>query len=92
MLRSYEELNKGLQAIATRGTEFSKQVFEDATQTFEKLVDVKSLDQALEIQSEYARKAYDRWMAEASKFSEMYADMARGAHKPVEQAVERKVA
>jgi hypothetical protein len=67
-------------------------VFEDAIQTFEKLVYVKSLDQALEIQSEYARKAYDRWMAEASKFSEMYADMARGAHKPVEQAVERKVA
>jgi hypothetical protein len=31
MLRSYDELNKGLQAIGARMTEYSKQAFEDAT-------------------------------------------------------------
>jgi hypothetical protein len=83
MVRSYGELNKGLQAIATRWTEFSKQSFEDATRTFERLVSVKSLEQVFEIQSAYAKRAYDNWVAEASKLGEMYANVAREAYKPV---------
>ncbi len=51
----------------------------------------KSMEQAVEIQSQYAKKAYDDWIAEASKLTDMYADMARGAYRPVEQAVARKV-
>ena len=48
MVRSYGELNKGLQSIAARWTAFSKDAFEDATRTFEKLVGVKSFEQAIE--------------------------------------------
>ena len=90
MVRSYGELNKGLQAIATRWTAFSKQSFEDATRAFEQLVGAKSLEHAIEIQSQYAKKAYDSWVAEVTKLSEMYTDMARTAYKPVEQAVTKR--
>ena len=92
MVRSYGELNKGLQAIAARWTAFSKDAFEDATRTFENLVGVKSFEQALEIQSAYAKRAYDNWVAEATKIGEMYNDVARVAYKPVEKAVTKKVA
>jgi hypothetical protein len=92
MVRSYRELNKGLQAIATRWTVFSKDAFEDATRTFEKLVGVKSFEQAVEIQSAYAKRAYENWVAEATKIGEMYADVARETYKPVEKAVAKKVA
>jgi hypothetical protein len=47
-------------------------------------------EQAIEIQSQYANKAYDTWVAEASKLSEMYVGMARDAYKPVEQAVAKR--
>jgi len=87
MVRSYGELNKGFQAIAARWMEFSKQSFEDATRTWEQLIGVKSLDQAFEIQTNYAKRAYDSWMAEASKIGEMYTSVARNAYKPVEKAV-----
>jgi hypothetical protein len=90
MLRSYDELNKGLQAIGARMTEYSKLAFEDATRTFEKLISVKSFEQAIEIQSQYAKRAYDNWVAEASKLSEIYADMARDASRPVEQAAAKR--
>jgi hypothetical protein len=86
-LRSYGEVNKGLQAIGTRMTVYSKQAFEDATRTFEKLVGAKSLEHAFEIQSQYAKKAYDSWVAEATKIGEMYASVARDAYKPVEKIV-----
>jgi phasin family protein len=90
MLRSYGELSKGFQAVSARMTEYSKQAFEDATRTFEKLAGVKSLEQAVEIQSQYAKTAFDNWVTEASKLSEMYANMAREAYRPVEKAVAKK--
>jgi hypothetical protein len=87
MVRSYGELNKGLQAIAARWMEFSKRSFDDATRTWEQLIGVKSLDQAFEIQTNYAKRAYDNWMTEATKIGEMYTSVARDAYKPVEKAV-----
>jgi len=54
---------------------------------FSLLVGAKSLEHAIEIQSQFAKKAYDNWMAEASKIGELYAAAARDAYKPVEQAV-----
>ena len=92
MVRSYGELNKSLQAITARWTAFSTDAFDDATRTFENLVGVKSFEQALEIQSAYAKRAYDNWVAEATKIGEMYADVARVAYEPVEKAVTKKVA
>jgi phasin family protein len=92
VLRSYGELNKGFQAIGARVTDYSKRAFEDATRAFEQLAGSKSLEQAIEIQSQYAKKAYDTWVSEASKLSEMYAAVARDAYKPVEQAVAKRAA
>jgi phasin family protein len=86
-VRSYSEWNKGFQAIAAKMTDYSKQAFEDATRAFEQLASAKSLESVFEIQSQYAKKAYDTWVAEASKLGEMYAAVARDAYKPVEQAV-----
>ena len=90
VLRSYGELNKGFQAIGARVTDYSKRAFEDATRAFEQLVGAKSVEHAIEIQSQYAKKAYDTWVAEASKLGEMYAAVARDAYKPVERAVAKK--
>jgi hypothetical protein len=90
VLRSYGELSKGFQAIGARVTDYSKRAFEDATRTFEQLVGAKSFEHAIEIQSQYAKKAYDTWVAEASKLGEMYAAVARDAYKPVEKAVTKR--
>lgn len=90
VVRSCGELNKGLEAITECWTEFSKKSFEDATRTFEKLVGVKSFEQAVEIQTDYTKQAYESWVAEATKISEMYADVVREAYKPVEKALTKK--
>jgi hypothetical protein len=91
VLRSYSELNKGFQAIGAKMTDYSKRAFEDATRAFEQLVGAKSLEHAVEIQSQYAKKAYETWVAEASKLGEMYVAVARDAYKPVEKVVKQKV-
>ena len=76
-VRSFGEMNKGFQAIAAEMTDYSKKAFEDSTRAFEQLVGAKSIEQAIEIQSQYAKKAYDSYMAEMSKIGEMYAGLAR---------------
>jgi hypothetical protein len=43
--------------------------FEDATRAFQQLVSAKSAEQAFEIQSQYAKKAYDAYLAEMSKLT-----------------------
>ena len=89
-VKSFGEVNKGFQAIATEMTDYSKKAFEDGTHAFEKLLGAKSLEQAVEIQSSFAKRAYDNYVAEFSKLSEMYADLAKEAYKPVEEAVTPK--
>ncbi len=91
-VRSFGEMNKGLQAIAAEVTDYSKKAFEDSTRAFEQLIGAKSIEQAVEIQSQYAKKAYDTYMAEMSKLGEMYVGLAKDAYKPVEAAFAKKAA
>ena len=73
---SFAEANKGLQAIAAEITAYSKKTFEDGTRALEQLLGAKSFGQAIEIQSQYAKKAYDTWVAEASKIGEIVSEMS----------------
>ncbi len=91
-VRSFGEVNKGFQAIAAEITDYSKKAFEDSTRAFEQLIGAKSIEQAIEIQSQYAKKAYDAYVAEMSKLGEMYVGLAKDAYKPVEAAFTKKVA
>ena len=70
-VRSFGEVSKGFQAIAATVVDYSKKAFEDSTRTFEQLAGAKSFEQAWEIQSQYAKKAFDAYLAHTSKVGEM---------------------
>jgi hypothetical protein len=90
-VRSFGEMNKGFQAITANLTNYYKKAFEDGTRAFDQLIGAKSVEQAFEIQTQYAKKAYDTWMAEMSKIGEMYVGLRRSAYKPVEDAAAKAV-
>jgi hypothetical protein len=79
-----------LQAISVEVTDYSKKGVEDSMRAFEELMRAKTLEHAIEIQSQYAKKAYDTYMAEMSKLGEMYVGLAKNAYKPVESALQKK--
>ena len=83
--RSLGEVNRGFQAIAAEMTEYSKKTFDDAIRTWEQLIGVRSLEQAIQIQSDYAKRVYENHMAELSKLGEICVGMAQAASKPVEE-------
>lgn len=77
-------LQNGVQAIAGVAGDYTKKSFEDGNAFLEKLAGVKSLDKAIEIQSEYAKSSYEAFVAESQKIGELYADLAKQAYKPFE--------
>ena len=83
-LKSFGALSKSGQAIAVELADYSKKAFQDGSTALEKLFGVKSLDKAIEVQSEYAKTAYEGFVAEASKLGELYTDLAKETYKPFE--------
>jgi hypothetical protein len=81
-VRSYGDANKGFQAVVAEVTDYSKKAFEDGTRAFEQLVSAKSVENAVEVQSQYVKKAYEAHVAEMTKLGEMYASLAQSAFKP----------
>ena len=72
-MKVFGEWNKNWQAIAAEMSDYTKRSFEESTSTFEKLMSSKSVEQAVEIQTSYAKRAYDEYMQQMSKIGGMYA-------------------
>ena len=77
----------GLQAIATAYGDYTKKSFEDTKSFVEKLSGVKSLDKAIEVQTEFAKSAYETFVAESQKIAGLYTDLAKQTFKPLEGLV-----
>ncbi|MEZ5818841.1 MAG: phasin family protein [Hyphomicrobiaceae bacterium] len=87
-MKAMGEWGKSWQAIAAEMTDYTKRSFEDGTQTLEKLMSAKSMEQAFEIQSTYAKRAYDDYMQQMSKLGTMYSELAKEAYRPMERAMQ----
>lgn len=83
-MRSFGTMSRNFQSIALDTADFTKKSFEDGAAAMEKLMAVKSLDKALEVQTEYARSAYEGFVNHATKLGEYYVDMTKDAYKPFE--------
>ncbi len=77
-------LAKGFQTIAAETTDYSKKSIESNSAYVERLLGAKSLDNAIQIQSEYAKSAYEGFVAQATKIGELYSNLAKEAFKPVD--------
>lgn len=86
LLTNYSAMAQAFQALATEMSDYSKKTYEGNSAAFEKLMAAKSFDKAFEIQSDYTKSAYEEFMAEATKMTEMCMDLARKAYEPYESA------
>jgi hypothetical protein len=84
---SASNMQSGVHAIATAYGDYAKKSFEDTKSFVEKLSGVKSLDKALEVQTEYARSAYETFVAESQKIAALYSDLAKQTFRPYEGLV-----
>jgi hypothetical protein len=83
-MKAWGQVSKSVQAIAAETADYSKKSFEEGSAALEKLLGAKSLDKAMEIHTSYAKTAYEGFVAQATKLSELYADLAKETYKPFE--------
>jgi phasin family protein len=88
MMKSFGAYSRGLQAIAVEVADHSKKSFEDGTATLEKLIGAKTLDRAIEVQSNFVKDSYEAYVSRATKIGELAADTAKEAYKPYESALQ----
>jgi phasin family protein len=87
VVASATTLQNGFQAIASAYGDYTKKSLEDTKSFVEKLSGVKSLDKAIEVQTDYAKSAYETFVAESQKIAGMYTDLAKQTFKPLEGMV-----
>lgn len=86
-VKSFGTVSKSVQSIAVEVADYSKKSFEEGTAAAEKLFGAKTLDKAVEIQSDYFKSAYESFVAQATKMGELYADLAKETYKPYESVL-----
>jgi hypothetical protein len=80
-------LAKGFQSIAAELLDYSQKSLEASSGQLEKLLQAKSLDDAVRIQSEYVKSARESFVAQATKISDLYTSLAKEALKPAESVI-----
>jgi hypothetical protein len=78
--------SKGVQDIVAESSDYSKKSFAAGTAMFEKLLGARSVESAIQIQTEFVKQAYEGFVAQATKVSELYTRVASDALKPVSSA------
>ena len=86
-MKTFGAVTKGAQTIAIEAADYARKSFEQGSAAFEKLVGAKTLDKAVEIQTEFLKSSYEGFVAQSTKMGELYASLAKDAFKPFEAAV-----
>lgn len=84
-LKSAAAASKGFQALASESAEYTRSAFENGSSALEKMFAAKSLEKAMEIQADYLKTAYESFVAQSTKVTDMVADIAAEAYKPYEK-------
>ena len=91
-LKSFGAASKHFQAIAAEMADYSKKSFEESTAVVEKLMGAKTVEKAIEVQTDYVKSAYEGFVSEATKLGDLYSDFAKETYKPFENVMSRSQA
>lgn len=78
---------KALQTVAAETAEYSRTALERNASYIEKLIGAKKIDDAVQIQSDYAKSTYEGFVSQTAKIGEVCTKLARDAYKPIETAI-----
>jgi Phasin protein len=71
-----------LQTIAKAYRDYTRKSFEEFGSFFEQLTGARSLDKAMEVQTEFVKRAYENSVAESQKIRELHRKLARQTLEP----------
>ena len=91
-MSSAQTLATSVQTIATAHADYAKKAMQDGSEFISKLTSVKEPAKVMELHSEYVKSAYQTFVAEAKKISELYTDLFKQTTKPLQDLIEKNKA
>jgi hypothetical protein len=82
-LKAVHVASTGTKAIVVETADYTKKSLEQGTATFQKLMGVKSLNKAIEIQTDYVKSAYEGFVAHSTRTRELYTKLAQDSLAPL---------
>ena len=74
---SANTLAASLKTITAAHAEYTQKLFQEGSEFFSKLTKLNSTDEAMKLQTEYAKSGYEAFVTESKKLFELYSDLAR---------------
>jgi phasin family protein len=84
-MQSATSLTKAFERINGEVFAYSKQQVEDGVAAFKAVAGSKSLHEAWEVQTDFAKSALDAYIAQATKINDLWMDAAKQAAQPLNQ-------
>ena len=89
---SVHTFQASIQSIADAHADYAKKAMHDGSEFFSKLTSVKDPAKMMELQSEYMKHAYETFVADMKKITELYTDVFKHATKPLQDLIEKNKA
>ena len=83
-LASFGAWAKNVQTVASEVADYSKKSLGESAAVWEKLMSAKSVERAMEVQSDYLKSSYEGFVVQSTKLGELCAEFAKDAYKPFE--------
>jgi phasin family protein len=77
--------SKGIEALSARAAAYSKTTLENHAAAAKSLMTVKSVQELIERQTEYAKSAFEGYVSEVTKMSDLFAGVTKDAIKPLNE-------
>ena len=87
MTASAKTLAESVQAITAAHADYTKKALQDGSEFVSKLTNLKAPGDFITLQSEFAKTAYETFISESKKISELYAALAKQAYNPFDGLV-----
>jgi len=81
-----------LQTVASAHAAFAKKLMQHGSEFVSQLTSIKEPAKLIELQSEYVKNAYETFVTETKKISELYSDLFKQTTKPFENLIEKNKA
>ena len=91
-MSSAQTLATSVQTIATAHADYAKKAMQEGSDFFAKLTSAKEPSKVMELHSEYLKNAYETFVGEAKKISELYTDLFKQTTKPLQDLIEKNKA
>lgn len=87
-MRAANAAGKGVETLHNEFYAFSKQSVEDSISATKALMGSKSVHEALELQSDFAKSAFDNYVSQVTKMGEIVSSTTKEAFEPLQGRVQ----